>query len=315
MNVQLIINLEILIKYYIITKDHFRRIAYEKAVKVIHNLDFEIEDVKQVKKIKGLGKSIIDKIQEFLITGRIKKVDEAKHLIYPGKTEKEVAIDEFLNIWGVGKEKANVLWDKGYRNIKDIQRDGPSILNRQQLIGLKYYVDLQKKIPRLSITIIQVIIRFILDKEFGKNTYKLVVAGSYLRKKLFSGDIDILITSNHFNLQKMVNILKKWNVITDILSMGQEKFMGIGNCPKGNDPYFRLDIEFLPENEFVFGLLYFTGSKDFTKKIRWYAKKLGYTLNQHGLFNNSNGEYTPANTEADIFKILGLKYVYPKNRI
>ena len=40
---------------------------------------------------------------------------------------------------------------------------------------------------------------------------------------------------------------------------------------------------FIDENEFPFALLYFTGSKEFNKAFRYFAKKQGYTLNEHGL--------------------------------
>ena len=314
MNDQLINDLEILVKYYKITKDHFRKMAYEKAIKTIRNLDFQIEDVKQIYNMKGIGKSILTKIEEYLDTNQIQKVEEVRPLLHPNKTPQEIAIEEFLHIWGVGEVKAKSLWNLGYRSMRDI-RNSPHVLNRQQLIGLRYYEDLQKKIPRETITIIQVIIRFILDKEFGKNKYKLKVAGSYRRGKLFSNDIDILITSHFFDLNQIITILQKWKVITVILSLKTEKFMGIGNCPNGKDPYFRIDIEFLPEKEFSFGLLYFTGSKDFNREIRWYAKKNGYLLNQHGIKNVVTGEYINAKTEEDIFDILDLQYVDPKKRL
>jgi len=315
MNDQLIENLKILIKYYSISKDHFRRTAYEKALKVIQNLDFRIIDIDQVKKTKGIGKSTLEKINEYLNTGLIKKVEEVKLIIEPEKTkkEKEIVIESFLKIWGVGEVKANSLWEKGYRSIEDIIKES-KVLNRLQVIGLKHYNDLQLKIPRMNITVIQVIIRFILNKTFGKGTYTLIVAGSYRRCKAYSNDIDILITSNIFSLKYIVDVLQKWNVISDVLSFQKEKFMGVGHCPKENGPYFRLDIEFLPEEEFAFGLLYFTGSKDFNKEMRWHAKKLGYTLNQHGL-KTSEGKFIKANTEGEIFELLGLEYVNPKKRL
>jgi DNA polymerase beta len=313
MNDQLIENLKILIKYYSITKDHFRRTAYEKALKVIKNLEFQITDINQVKKTKGIGKSTLEKINEYLNTGMIKKVEEIKLILEPEKTTKEIVIEMFLKIWGVGEVKANSLWEKGYRSIEDIIKE-PKVLNRLQLIGLKYYDDLQLKIPRINVTVIQVIIRFILDKTFGKNTYTLIVAGSYRRCKSYSNDIDILITSKLFTLKDIVEVLQKWNVISDVLSFQKEKFMGVAHCPKGNEPYFRLDIEFLPEEEFAFGLLYFTGSKDFNKEMRWHAKKLGYTLNQHGL-KTSEGKFIRANTEEEIFELLDLEYVKPKKRL
>lgn len=319
MNTELIKNLEILQQYYLsewkknrLSKDNFRYMAYSKAIKTINKLDFKIKDISQVKKLSGIGKSIIEKIDEFLKTGYINKVEEIQKLT-GNVTEKQLVIDSFLKIWGVGLVKAENLWNLGYRSIKNLINDS-NVLNRQQIIGLKYYDDLQKKIPRINIVVIQTIIIYILDKTYGKDTYNLIVAGSYRRQKDFSNDIDILVTSEKFTLKDMVSTLEKWNVVTDTLSMRGEKFMGVAHCPKGNDPYFRLDIEFLPENEFAYGLLYFTGSGDFNREIRQYAKNKGYTLSQHGLKNNKTGEWLKATTEEHIFEILGLEYLKPKDR-
>lgn len=317
MNEELIGQLSILEIYHkaLYTKsknpqENFRKMAYHKAINAIKNLDFEITNISQIKKVKGIGKSILTKIEQFLETGEIKKVSEIKKSFEP--SEKEKAIESFLNIWGVGEIKAEKLWNQGYRSIKDIRKN-PSVLNRQQLIGLKYYEDLLKRIPRIKIIVLQTIIRYILNKYFGKNSYDLKVAGSYRRGKDNSGDIDILITSDKFNLNDIIALLEKWNIITDTLSVKEEKFMGIAHCPGGLNHAVRLDIEFLPKEEFAFGLLYFTGSKDFNREIRQYAKKLGYTLNQHGLFKK-DGSNILANTEEEIFDKLNLEYVSPKKR-
>lgn len=319
MNEDLINNLEILYKYYSLlwiknkqSKDNFRKIAYSKAIKELKNLKFNIKDINEVKNISGIGKSILDKIKEYLETGNIKKVLDAK-ICMNIRDDKEKIIEDFLNIWGVGEVKAKLLYEKGYRTIDDIRKND-SILNRQQLIGLKYYEDLKQKIPRINIVVIQTIIKYIINKDYGKNSYIMEVAGSYRRGKDYSSDIDIILTSKLFNLNDIVELLMKWGVITDILSMKNEKFMGVGRCPKGNEPYFRIDIEFLPKEEYAYGLLYFTGSKDFNREIRQHAKKLGYTLNQHGLKNNKNGEWLEAKTEDEIFKILNLAYLKPCER-
>ena len=56
-----------------------------------------------------------------------------------------------------------------------------------------------------------------------------------------------------------------------------------------------------------------TGSKEFNLRMRSYAKKLGYTLNQKGLM--LHGKYLPGfNTEMDIFKYLNYNYKDPKDR-
>lgn len=313
MNQHLIHNFQILVAYYSLIKDNFRRMSYEKAIRTLQKLNFEISNISEIKGLPGIGKGIQDKIKEFLQTGYISKVEEAKLLLEPEKTDKDIAIEDFLKIWGVGPVKAEQLWNKGFRIIADLF-DNPGMLTGQQRIGLAYYADLQQKIPRSTITAIQVIIRLILDKEIGKGLYSLTIAGSYRRGKNYSNDIDVLISSPFTTLKELVRILQRHNIITDILSLQDEKFMGIGHCPRENEPHFRIDIEFLPEEEIPFGLLYFTGSKDFNKEMRWHAKKLGYTLNQHGLKVIENDTWIPARSEEEIFRILGLEYVLPRNR-
>jgi len=318
MNKNIIENLCILQDYYTkmwyknkLSKDNFRRLAYSKAIRELNKIDFVIKNIKDVKNIKGVGRSILEKIEEYLNTGKINKVEEIKTQF---ENSKDIVIKKFLDIWGVGDVKANSLYIMGYRNIEQIRDNAEKILNRQQIIGLKYYEDLKKKIPRINITVIQTIIRYILNKKFGKDKYVMNVAGSYRRGKEYSGDIDILISSTYFDLKDIVKILSENGIISDILSMQKEKFMGIGKCPRKNEEYFRIDIEFLPKEEYGFGLLYFTGSGDFNKEMRYYAKKLGYTLNQHGLKNNKTGIIFKSENEEDIFEKLNLEFIKPNER-
>jgi DNA polymerase/3'-5' exonuclease PolX len=74
-----------------------------------------------------------------------------------------------------------------------------------------------------------------------------------------------------------------------------------------------MDIEFLPENEFYVGLLYFTGSKSLNIAMRANAKRQGYTLNQHGLFDKK-GNRIPVFTEEEIMAELGMSYIEPHKR-
>ena len=140
------------------------------------------------------------------------------------------------------------------------------------------------------------------------------VAGSYRRGATKSGDIDCLITSKTITLKDIIRVLIKWKVVTDVLSMKDEKFMGVVNCPSGQWFRFRMDIEFLPEEEeWGSGLLYFTGSKDFNKRMRAIAKRKGLTLNQHGLFD-SEGKRLLLYTEKEIMEYLDMKFVIPSER-
>ena len=97
-----------------------------------------------------------------------------------------------------------------------------------------------------------------------------------------------------------------------IHSIKKEKFMGIAHCPNSKS-FFRFDIEFVPKNEYASALLYFTGSQNFNIMMRQDAKKQGFTLNQHGLYNNK-GLVIHAKKEKEIFELLGLKYISPQMR-
>jgi len=315
MNNGIIENMRVLSKYYEDKGDKWRGIAYQRAWVIIKNLKFEIKDINQVKSLPGIGKSIRAKIKEYLDTGQIRKVNEIKAELNKKSIieEKYDVIELLKGVWGVGDVKANKLYGLGVKSIEDIKKY-KNVLNKNQLLGLKYYYDLIKPVKREYIDIIKIIIHAILTKEFGKNSYRMEIAGSYRRGATQSGDMDVLITSKKFNLKDIVNILSKWNVITETLCMKQEKFMGIAHCPSGQSHNFRMDIEFLPEEEWGSGLLYFTGSKDFNIATRANAKRLGLTLNQHGLFNNSNGKRLNVNTEKEILKEIKIEFILPNNR-
>ena len=75
----------------------------------------------------------------------------------------------------------------------------------------------------------------------------------------------------------------------------------------------RIDIRIIEDESWAYGLLYFTGSKNFNIYLRQSAKKLQLTLNEYQLYNN-NSKY-PATTEHDIFKHLNIPYVDPCNRL
>lgn len=314
MNQGLIENLGILARYYKKVGDAWRQQAYQRAIIPIKALDFEITDVKQVKNVKGIGKSIQAKIKEYLDNGQIRKVEEVKvHLQQKvHKDKKETILETFKAIWGVGPAKARELYASGLRTLDDVRRN-QDMLTENQRIGLKYYEDLLKPIPRKYIDVFQLTVRTVIAKEFGLHSFRMQVTGSYRRGAKQSGDIDCLITSKVFTLQDLIDVLVKWGIVTDILSMRGEKFMGIVHCPNGQWYHFRMDIEFLPEDEWGAGLLYFTGSKGFNVAMRADAKRLGYTLNQHGLFDKQ-GNRIPAYTEEELMTAVGMKYVPPNKR-
>jgi DNA ligase (NAD+) len=75
-----------------------------------------------------------------------------------------------------------------------------------------------------------------------------------------------------------------------------------------------------PPNEYAFAILYFTGSKSFNTSQRQRAVDLGFSLNEHGIYEmiDGNKESKVKNsflTEQSIFDFLEMEYKEPKDRI
>jgi DNA polymerase beta len=315
MNQDLIENFVFLQDYYRVRGDRGRSIAYGKAIGALSSINTPITDARQVKGVYGIGPKITAKVKEYLDTGQIRAVEEKRQEMRQERVEtsQAKAIREFSEIWGVGPVKAKALYAKGMRSIDQLGRH-KNLLNKQQQIGLKYYDDLKEKVPRSKIVTLYTLMILFLDKKYGSSNYKIEIAGSYRRGKKESGDIDCLVSSKVFNLKDMVKLFRKKGLIVETLSMRKVKFMGIARCPSGGQSV-RLDIEFVPEEEWGTALLYFTGSKRTNVYMRSLAKKKGYLLNEHGLFVTRTGRRARENaTEEDVFEVLGLPYKPPEQR-
>lgn len=74
----------------------------------------------------------------------------------------------------------------------------------------------------------------------------------------------------------------------------------------------QVDLRVVEECQYAPALLYFTGSKEHNVLLRGRAVKLGYSLNEYGLFKGDVAE--KCSTEEDIYRLLGLNYVPPELR-
>ena len=54
---------------------------------------------------------------------------------------------DFCKVWGIGPSKAQQLYKEGIKTIEQL-RERTDLLNKNQRLGLKYYEDFLKKIPR-----------------------------------------------------------------------------------------------------------------------------------------------------------------------
>jgi len=288
---------------------------YNEVVTILKTYPIEITTIDKAKEML----TVLGKKNPIKILNKINIIINDEPLLFLGDDiEKILAIQTLSSIYGVGVVKAKTLYETyGISNINDVKTEW---LNTNQRKGLKHYNDLQKKIPRTEINKYKKIFKEI-SKELG---IRMSINGSYRRKKLYSGDIDVLITGKQFGILKpFIDKLCDIGIITDILAMGKKKSMAI---VKLEDNYHRhLDVIETSPISFPFAKLYFTGSGRYNIMMRGKAKKMGYSLNEVGLMKNKKlidsgvilekiGKNRFTN-EQDIFKFLDIDYVKPKLRI
>ena len=304
----------------------------QKALEVLrkNGAKFEGEEAYFTKNGEYKNKSI-QKINEIIKKGNLSKAIEI------AEDPKVKSITELTKIPEIGPSKAEKLYSQGITTIAELNEaynNDNKLLNNKQVIGLKHYADLEKRIPRDEMDswkkFFEVILKLTIDKmKVTPNGVKMEIVGSYRRQAESSGDIDILLTSTEIDQGKklMTNFIKEL-LRTDnldsslVFSSGTTKFMGLG---KIEDFYRHIDIFYYSEKEYPFALLFSTGSGQFNIEMRADAIKKGYSLSEKELVYRDGSKVTIEEyqsdiskdyplEEKDIFDFLGLVYIEPKDR-
>ena len=247
--------------------------------------------------LKWIGKGILSKVDEYIQTGQVKILEEFK------KDPIIIAHRNLTSVFGIGPKKAKELISQNIMNIEDLKKSNVSLTKFQQL-GLKYYDDLLKKIPRKESEHIKIILENEL-KKIGLENIKVILAGSYYLGKKESGDIDIVLSTDlNLNglLNKIINHLLNRGILIDSLSkLPTQYYMGLLN----SNPVRHIDIHLIKNKDLLFHMLYFGSGECFSRIIRKKAKESGYKLNNKGLFN-LNGKKINIKNEKNIFKKINL---------
>lgn len=226
--------------------------------------------------------------------------------------EERRSMRDIRNIYGIGTKKAEEL--RNLYNIKSVEslrshsKKIPGLLNRRQLAGLTYHSRTATRIPiNVAMKHVKYVLR--LFKGTIKKLPLVSVAGSIRRESPNIGDIDFVVIGD---LNDYVDVLLKKKYVVEILQHGESKFSAI--C-KIDDSYRIVDVVATTYENYPFTMLYMTGSASENIIMRNAAKRLGYLLNQNGLYDvSSKKRVSGLNSEEDIYRILELEYRAPKDR-
>jgi len=286
----------------------FKPRAYRKAAQNIEGLGMDIEDLYKEGKLEsvpGVGKSIAKKIEEYLKTGRVKKLEELKKEI-------PVDIESLMEVEGLGPKMIKVLYEKlGVKNLDDLEK----VAKEKRIRHLKGFGEKTELKILEGIEIArQRQHRFILGyvlpeakrivEKLKPHVKKIEMAGSIRRRKETIGDIDILAVAE--NAEKIMDMFVRMEEVDKVLAKGVTKSSvrlhgGI-----------QVDLRIVPEESFGSALQYFTGSKEHNIEVRKVAIKHGYKLNEYGLFEGD--KRIAGEDEMGVYKALGMQWIPPEMR-
>ena len=202
-------------------------------------------------------------------------------------------------------------------------------LTANQSTGLILYEDLLERIPRSEVDAIFKFVKSALS-EISPSA-KAHCCGSYRRGAPSCGDVDILICDHDFDperanvalLKRLVLNLREKGFLThdltgydDASSTVDDKMCGsyMGTC-KVHRRHRRIDIKIYASKRLPFALLYFTGNDYSNRSMRFFAKKLGFSLSDKGIKYTGGAEVNhECSSEADIYTFWGLEYIPPNLR-
>jgi DNA polymerase (family X) len=300
-------------------QDSFRIRSYRNAAQAIEALPQPISELirepKRVLEVPGIGKGMLQKLEEMFKQGRL--------LLHAELLEKyRPSMLDLLRIQGLGPKTIALIWS-AYRvcdveGVESLCREGkirilPRMGEKQEQKLLKAIADYRRIAGRYLLDAAERQAQKISDHlRAFPGVQKVSPAGSLRRGRETVGDLDMLLTGEaccgDAERQKLTDHIIKLPGFMEIIARGENK---ISFRLRGG---MQVDVRMLPPESFGAAMQYFTGSKAHNVALRQRALKMGYTLSEYSLAHLDTQQSAAGKTEEEIYAKLKLDYIPPELR-
>jgi DNA polymerase (family 10) len=295
----------------VVGEDPFKARAYEKAARSIggYHADIRDSDLKELLEIPNVGKSIAEKVAEYLHSGTIASLEELRAQIPAG-------VRQLLSIPMLGPKKAMVLYGELHissveelldaiheHRLASVRGFGPKT-EENILRGIQL---MQQSDERVQIGVaLELAEELLADLSSLKQVKRCQYAGSLRRMAETIGDIDLLVASNE--PVPVMDAFTSSSFVDRVVAHGETKSSVL--TTKG----LQVDLRVVPLEVWGAALQYFTGSKPHNIRIREMAVRKKLKLSEYGLFDAATDELIVAETEEEVYERLGLPWIPPTMR-
>jgi DNA polymerase (family 10) len=295
----------------ITSDDRFKPRAYEKAARSIggYHRDLSSLSFDELLEIPNVGRSIAEKVAEYLETGTMHSLEELRGRIPAG-------VRQLMGIPGLGPRKALQLYDELHvASVEELldavhdgriselkgfgQRTADNILHGLELM--------QQSGDRVQVGAALDLAEELLEELRGLDSVeRCAYAGSLRRMAETIGDIDLLVASS--DPDSVMRSFASSGYVESVSAMGSTKTSV--RTSKG----MQVDLRVVDPGVWGAALQYFTGSKAHNVRVREIAVRKGLKLSEYGLFEVATEDLIVAGTEEEVYERLGLAWVPPPLR-
>ncbi len=289
----------------------FRVRAYRNGARALLNLEEDLVKVireKRLTEFAGIGDHLAEKITQLYQTNQLDEYDQLKKSIPQG-------LLELIQVQGLGPKKVKLLYEKlKIKNIQDLKKaaEGGKI-GKIKGFGEKTEKNILKALEHREIYQKRSLwwdgwqrgVPLLAKLKKVKGVKQAELCGSLRRKEETIGDLDLLVGSD-----------QPASVIRTFAEMGEEIVAkGDTKCTIRLEDGMQADLRVVAPDQYIYGLIYFTGSKEHNIELRNRSLKKGWSLSEYGFKGEKKKVLIPKiKTEEEFYKLLGLSYIPPELR-
>lgn len=301
---------------YLGNTERFRATAYERAARTVAGLPNDIStygtDIASLDRLPNIGEGIAERILEYLRTGHIATWDKLQRQV-------PIPLLDLMDIQGMGPATTKTLHEtlgiQDRQDLEDAILEGR--LAKIRGFGPKRLENIRKALKidkeshgRLHLdTALQVGEDLLRQVRMIPGVLRAELAGSLRRRKETIGDIDILATCTPSRRRNIIRSYTRMSGVTRVLASGDTKASILLSSPT-----VQADLRLVESNAFGSAFLYLTGSREHNIRLRSLARDRHWKVNEYGLFGHDGTERIAGDTEASVYRALGLAYIEPELR-
>ncbi len=289
----------------------FKARVYEKAARSVagHPVDVSTLDAKHLQEIPNVGRSIAEKITEYLDTGKVAAIEELRAKI-------PASVLHLTEIPTLGPKKAVLLHTQlGVDTVEELEQ----AIDAGKLAGLRGFGPRTAENIRHGIELLRqgsgrVLISTAMEvaesivAELSPGCQRCVHAGSLRRMRETVGDVDILAAGDRAQARDLMDSFIHLPLVAEVIASGPTK------TSIRTTAGLQVDLRVVPPAAWGAAWQYFTGSKAHNIRTREIAVRGGLKLSEYGLFRADDDTLIVSETEEEVYRRLGLPWIPPTLR-